>query len=669
MKLTRERILQIIREEIQDSKSQALLQEEPSLNNALAGVRRDYNTAVQNNKIDSFVVKYSDGKTPYEFFNELEPEEQDKYKQDIEARLKKIEDSDPVEPEAPQDTETQPEEEPEVKTLSSGDKIVPQELPELRKAFAAFADIDSGFMQVQYLREQDKMIGNLRTALRKFLGLEGQEKALKEQDEENQKPQADKSDNRKKLVKSVTRYRRDLNDAGRLLDQYLKSSQAGELKAQLILNKLKDEMQKVQDNNALIVRDLMSISNLSESMVLEQESREEKIAKVQAAYDSIVTTLTPALQIQTKGDETIQQTDEEIQSIVNGAESALEQVDNIKQYFRVTGTFKKPLGELKTDFLEYIAGYKKTMSDLVVDLKGGTPTPEDATKYARQFTRLADKIQEDFGVSPSNPIKVPGLPPVQSVDAASGDNTVAINPSAPEVTPEFDDEEDVGAEEVPEPTTLLQAREDANNFVSRSSRFMNSFLNPFVRSFNNPKKTYGMLKTSVDIFKKQLNDDIQEQQQPSNELVKVVQDANKLEDTIKDYIRFVPAEEIATKKNKDDLLRVVRSYYKLVEKFREITDKELQDLIQGSSEEIEKLNKIALQRAGSLIKNVDRQVPDLSLKSKLLNSLGSWAYKLLGGKEMDVKPDFSKMGETKNILEKLIINELKVLNGKKMVRN
>lgn len=668
MKLTKQRIFEIIKEEITANigMSEVLLQEEPSLKNALAGVRRDYNQMViKAGQPMSFVAKYKDEKKWYSGFDSLSPEEQDNYKQDIQTRLKSIEDSAESEPEASQDPEQQPEKPQE---LPSGDKVALDELPELQQAFKLFSDDDSGFMQVQYLRDQDKMIGDLRTALRKFLGIEGQERALKEQDESPSQTGDKNSDARKKLIKSVTRYRRDLNDAGKLLADYLDAAQAGQVKARLFLNKLKEEMQQIQNHNMLIVRDLLQIAGINENLVLEQESREEIIAKVESAYDAIVIGLKPALEIETRGEENVQQTAEEIQSIVGAAEDALNQVDSIKQYFRVTGTFNKPLGELKDDFLDYVAGYKKTMSDLVVDLKQGTPSPEEANRYAANFAKLADKIQEDFGVSPANPIKVPGLPVVQSAEDASDDNTAAINPApSPKVTPEPEDDEE--AQDVPEPTALLKAREDVSNFMQRSTNFRTSFLNPFVKTFTNPEKTDKDLRNSVDNFKKKFGDNIEEQQEPSSEMIKIVQDANKLEDTIKDYIRFVPFEEIATEKNKQDLLQVIQSYLMLVQKFSDITDQELQDLVQGSNKDIEKLNKIALQRAGSLIKNVNQQVPKLGLISKFKSSLGDWVYKVLGGEEMDVEPDFSRMAESKNLLEKLIKEELKVLNGKKMVRN
>ena len=47
------------------------------------------------------------------------------------------------------------------------------------------------------------------------------------------------------------------------------------------------------------------------------------------------------------------------------------------------------------------------MSDLVSDLKSGIPAPEKANQYVKDFARLAKQIQDDFGVSPKEPIKTP----------------------------------------------------------------------------------------------------------------------------------------------------------------------------------------------------------------------------------------------------------------------
>ena len=111
MKLTKQRIFEIIKEEIiaNTGMSEVLLQEEPSLEIALAGIRRDYNQAIKDKKPMAFVAKYADGKIPYSGFDSLSPQEQDRYKQDIQTRLKAIEDSAESEPEASQEPEQQPD--------------------------------------------------------------------------------------------------------------------------------------------------------------------------------------------------------------------------------------------------------------------------------------------------------------------------------------------------------------------------------------------------------------------------------------------------------------------------------------------------------------------------------------------------------------------------------
>ena len=199
-------------------------------------------------------------------------------------------------PEASEETPESEEDQPQTEVLPSGEKAIVAALPELQNAFQIFSDDDKGFMEVAYLKDQDEMLGALRSALRKFIGQEGSEASLREQEQPQPAPPEDKTKGaRQKLVKDVGRYRRDLNDTGKILGQYLKAAKGGLFKAQPILNKLKIELQKVQDNNSIIVRDLNSISGLQESLLTEEETREEKIAKVEAAYNAIVDLLRPGV--------------------------------------------------------------------------------------------------------------------------------------------------------------------------------------------------------------------------------------------------------------------------------------------------------------------------------------------------------------------------------------
>ena len=65
--------------------------------------------------------------------------------------------------------------------------------------------------------------------MRRFIGLEVQERAINEQEEPQ--PQAQPEDktkgSRESLVKYVSRYRRDINNASKVMGEYLTQAQAG----------------------------------------------------------------------------------------------------------------------------------------------------------------------------------------------------------------------------------------------------------------------------------------------------------------------------------------------------------------------------------------------------------------------------------------------------------
>ena len=63
---------------------------------------------------------------------------------------------------------------------------------------------------------------------------------------------------------------------------------------------------------------------------------------------------------------------------------------------------------------------------LVSDLKTGVPDPDRSQQYADLFAELAKKIQEDFGVSPKQPIKTSSVS-VGTED--TDDNAAAVNDS------------------------------------------------------------------------------------------------------------------------------------------------------------------------------------------------------------------------------------------------
>jgi len=531
--------------------------------------------------------------------------------------------------------------------------------------------------------------------LRKFIGLEDLESALTVQEEQTPEapPPEDKTKGaRQKLVKDVGRYRRDLNDTGNILGQYLKAAKAGRFKAQPILNKLKVELQKVQDNNVVIVRDLKSVAGLKENLLTEEETRDEKIANVRRAYEAIVGLLRPTLQIRTieptetttttpmqssEEGEAVEEvmledifleqtgpTEEELQSLVDAVKQSLEQIDSIKKYFRVTGTFNRPLDELQTDFLEYVNSYKKTMSDLVADLRQGVPSPENATQYAQAFARLAEQIKEDFGVSPSEPIKVAGVPAVQP--EGTPDETAAVNDSpqaaeAEQTTVEPDEEPDEEPDTADGPKADGGPRPDDITDTNVLTKFLfdnqSDYFSPSKMS-----KIFG--RESIDAWKgiRRLllvlfyskilrnrqdtaisSDPLQEEQTDRQKLTRLGTPYGYRTEIIKQFLKFIEDKNYRSKGKEGN---ESRPYIDLLNVITTLDDKKIK-LIFSTLERAEKdLNQ------ADVAFNVDSS----KIKQKI-NTLLAYTRS-------------ANLAESKqNLLERLIKEQLKVLNGKKMVCN
>lgn len=656
--------------------------------------------------------------------------------------------------------------------LPSGDKAIPSQFNELVDEFKRFSDDDDGFMMKAYLKDQDVLLKDLRSALRKFIGLENLEAALKEVEEPTPEPKSkpttepkseptpepkpeDKTKgSRESLVKHVSRYRRDINDVSKVLAQYLQQAKAGTYKAQPILNKLKVELQNLQDDNALIIRDLKALAGLKESLLLEEESREEKIANVRRAYDEIVNLLRPLLNVETVASPTPQQsgeeeasdeqqneeliiediyleaavtpTKEELQSYVTAVKDALTAIDSIKGYFRLTGTFNRPLEEVKNDFVEYIQDYKKTMSDLVSDLKAGVPDANKAQQYADSFARLAKQIQEDFGISPKELIKTPE---VTVAPADADDKTAAINPSseaeqaadADDTTLTISDESplDQGGrdaldqadaamksqvtdfeiedddEDQSEPEAEIQ--KDVETFVKKSNKFLKDIIFPFFKAINADNKTdiLKVKKTLADLMKQKLVE-TKENEENMADLVDQVESAK---DLLTDIIIFLDTDEIL--KIKDSVLKpLFRDYNEIHKKLVTVYNKPLQtfidklgDLDKEIQQDIESMKPKVKQiikfqtlddtpdsepfKQGMILFVSSDDIPDdvdkgiSKARLKQINNIYDEFKKENPEQQVKFKAGGVprvELEESKNLLERLIKQELKVLNGKKMVR-
>ena len=588
----------------------------------------------------------------------------------------------PAEEPAEQSPEEPQADEQGVIDLPSGDQVVPSQFDELTAEFKKFADDDDGFMMKTYLKDQDASLLALRSALRRFIGEEGVERSLREQEERpNANPEDKTEGSRKSLVKYVSRYRRDMNETSKVMGQYLTAAQAGTYKAQPILNKLKVQLQKLQDDNVLIVRDLKALAGLRESLIVEQESREEKIAKVRKAYDEIVNLLRPLLNISVPEPqpeqppeepeqqaeelvlediylEQVSPTEEELQSYVSAAKDALTAIDSIKGYFRLTGTFNRPLEEVKNDFVEYIKDYKNTMSDLVVDLKSGVPDETRAQQYADSFARLAKQIQDDFGVSPRQPIRTPEV----IVTADEEDDTPAINPSpeAEQVAQDTQDAQDDRTEVDPDATTLADPTELMTTEIPNLSR-------EIIR--HAPKR--GPVKQDVYASLVEKDDQFSDYYSRFLALLSGVNRMSKIPDDepreLRNSLQLLwkalsgRIEEQREDDEKPSIFRLQQLTYLMFRLLKSFS-------AQTSEADMEKFYRL-YQKALILVRTLKNARNDLvfldndDFVNTVLNNTEFFTI------DQSWKSVPTEIEESKNLIERLIKQQLKVLNGKKMVRN
>ena len=663
------------------------------------------------------------------------------------------------EPEAPP-KETAPEatqEKPQADTqgvvkLPSGDKAIPSQFDELVDVFKRFSDDDDGFMMKAYLVDQDKLLGELRSALRRFIGLEGLERSLRTEQEEQQpqaKPEDKTKGSRESLVKYVRRYRRDINNTSKVMGEYLTAAQAGTYKAQPILNKLKIQLQKLQDDNVLIVRDLKALAGLNESLLLEEESREDKIAKVRQAYEEIVNALSSLLKIGAGSNEIEQEPDnepdteapseqneelvledvyleqltpnvEELQASVDDVKQALAAIDSIKGYFRLTGTFDRPLEEVRNDFVKYIQDYKETMSDVVSDLKDGVPDQTRAQQYAVRFAQLADEIKRDFGVSPKEPIKVAGVPTVQPEGTV--DETAAVNDSSEaaeaEKAQKITDESPLDSNQAAALDTattvnssivsdfeigdiqteedLEQAKTDVEGFLNRSKEFTKVYLSPLVRILSSQQTDDSRKEQQITNFKKSLlksrrsPDNINEESQ--DDIIDIVKKADKAQQTILYVFNNQTPKEIVNLKV--SFAKIIRKYSQLRQKYDDFYNSAELKTINDFDEEIQKdMQEFAnaMNMTAKRVEEIDKQriikKAAAELEAKTAKEKANAAkdrsrtrakeqtrqQRMRRIKNFDPK-DYGKdpttsYQESNNLLEKLIKEEIRSLHGKKMVRN
>jgi hypothetical protein len=364
---------------------------------------------------------------------------------------------------------------------------------------------------------------------------------------------------------------------------------------------------------------------------------------------------------------------------VNSVKDALGEIDSIKKYFRLAGTFNRPLEEVKDDFVEYIQDYKNTMSDLISDLRTGVPNPDRSQQYANKFAELAKQIQEDFGVSPKQPIETPEVT-VSPADA--DDTTQAISDESPldqggrdaldqadaamqsQVT-DFEIEDD--EEEQPEPEADTGPRPDDITDINMLTDFLfdsnSDYFSPsvmttiFGREYADAFK--GIRRMLLALLYNKILQDRDEVPIADDTLQEKQREETDRQRLTRFGTRFGYDTGVITK-----FLDSIkgRNYLSQGREGPEFTS--YNDLLNA----ITTLNNTKLEVVFSKLKQAEDDLKKADVGFSVSNSKIKQKIQSL----LSVKGGKGKFTESKkhnNLLEKLIKQELKVLNGKKMVRN
>ena len=170
------------------------------------------------------------------------------------------------------------------------------------------------------------------------------------------------------------------------------------------------------------------------------------------------------------------------------------------------------------------------------------------------------------------------------------------------------------------------------------------------------------------------------QMQEQKDYTKLYHGVKKYSDLIKEALKNVEIDELlenemALNSFKDLMENYLRIMREVVNVIREARGKNIEKIDSPLTKELSQV----LTQAGQHIDKISTdqktkvELMKIGLQDTFLDKLRSFAYTALGGREIDVQPfptgNVDESIENKDLLQKLIKEELKVLNGKKMVRN
>ena len=532
----------------------------------------------------------------------------------VDAVVAKVEEP-TEEPEAAEEPEPEAEEEPpaeedETVVDVGGDEFVYSEadISELKNAYEQF---ESQFMNARTLRQQEELWVALRDALNnigQFRPIAGDELALTENlfEQENE-PKI------KRLVVDLERLRKDLNDTDKTLSAYIGKAEGGKYEAKAYMARFLAELKDVQNSIGKSVADTKSLLNIEEGEVLseQEETREQKIQNVRNVYEGIKDLLGGILP---ELDRTVAAQQPEISANIK---SSYDELQKIRKYFRNVGAFAKTsdmdVSEIKRDYLSIKQDITKSMSRVIDDLRRNRLTGDVARPFLIRLGNIGSFIMETFGVGPDSGYEV------QTIDVPSdGKSKEEI---ASDTSEEGSEPLSAAVEEVISPEEVTSEVK----FIEKNRRII-----PFL------KRIHDAFEDEEEIDFVFLRDAL-EQLEDLN-----LNEQKTYQEKFLEFVSLVKNKDLSWFEKNATLVRKIakdlHNFYKIID--------------------------IALVKASREINDLFDEM-DLSAELEKLQALKQDIVK----QTKSLENEETQLQETQNLLEKLIKDELRMLNGKKMVRN
>jgi len=619
-----------------------------------------------------------------------------------------------LDPEAPgSEDETNTDTEEGATEVEAGGREYTYTDKNIQELKTAYEEFEKGFMTAPNRVEQEELWIKLRNALNaigQFREIGRKERAyIGEQlinifENENQQ-------NFKRIVVDIERLRRDLNDTDDTLVKYLEAANAGKYESQAYLARFLAELKDVQNSVKRAVEDVQKVGgfklneNEEEAAEPKEETFEQKVAKVRGVYENIKSQFSETL---TQLDKT---NNPELEEFSGRIKNAYDQLDSIRYLFSRVGAFaktsNKDVEELQQDYKIAKGKLTKAMSRAVSDLRAGQVDPNRLKEFLTDLIRVADWISTHFGVGPDEQYRVQGVT-IQSdgkdkKETAENTDDSGGEPLTPEGSEEIEDaevelEDDIVDE--PEASTtdtdeeeVEKAIVDVAKFKRDSNAFIKNFTTPLFKILKNEETSDQDKINEINKLKTEMIKNRMLQEEDKEDIGTIVQKAYNTEATIKDLFRNIPTTEII--EIKKSVLGTISLYLRYRKKFDELQNTDFDEW----NNEIDELTAELAKIAGKVVKQTVEEpeiraaliddIEDLGdeTKSEIIlqqrrkartkekeRSRQSRIYRSMekGSDPVDYRSNIRStryMGESNNLLERLIKEELKVLNGKKMVRN